>query len=73
MKIAIFIILYLVGVISVGVHYYKSFKTKNIEKKIRDDDWLLILPLSIFFPVTYLLGLLMIIIEKIGDKLCKDH
>ncbi len=73
MKTAFFIILYIEGVISVGVYYYKSLKTKSLTKRLDSIDWLFILLLSIFFPITYLLGILMIIIEKIGDKLCKDH
>ena len=73
MKIAFCIILYIAGVILAGSHYYKWCKTKSISKTVYDTDWFFILPLSIFFPITYLLGLLMIIIEKIGGKLCKDH
>lgn len=73
MKIAIFIILYIVGVISTGVYYYKKLKTETLTRSVGDITLLFISLLSIFFPITYLLGLLMIIIEKIGDKLCKDH
>lgn len=73
MKIAIFIILYIVGVISVGVYMYKKLKTGTLAKRVDGTDLLIIVLLSIFFPITYILGVLMIVIEKIGDKLCKDH
>lgn len=70
---AIFIILYIVGVISVGVYLYKTLKTKTLAKSVDNKKLLTIALLSIFFPIMCLLGLLMIIIEKIGDKLCKDQ
>lgn len=68
---AIFIIFYIIGVISVGVYFYKSFKTKL--SRIEGIYWFCILLLAIFFPITFILGWLMIIIEKIGDKLCKNQ
>ena len=73
MKIAIFIILYLVGVIYIGAYFYKEIKTETPEKRVSDTDRAFILLLSIFFPIIYILGILMMIIEKIGDKLCKDQ
>ncbi len=73
MKIAFFIILYIGGVISVGVYFYKKLKTETITKSVSNEEMVIILLLSLFFPITYLFGLLMVIIEKIGDRLCKDH
>lgn len=73
MKIAIFIILYIVGIISVGVYFYKRQKTETLAKRVDGTNLLIIVLLSIFFPITYILGVLMIVIEKIGDKLCKDQ
>lgn len=73
MKIAIFIILYIIGVISSGVCLYKELKTKSLVKKVETREQLFIVLISLVFPITYLLGVLMIIIGKIGDKLCKDQ
>ena len=73
MKIAILIIFYIVGVIATGVYFYKKIKAENIIHIVDDADLGIIVLLSIFFPIIYLIGLLMIIIKKIGDKLCKNQ
>lgn len=73
MKIVIFIILYIIGVILTGVFFYKKQKTETLAKRVDNTKLLIITLFSIFFPIVYLLGLLMIIIEKIGDKLYKDQ
>lgn len=70
MKTLIFIILYIVGIISLGVYLYKKTKTETLAKSVGNFDLLVIAILSIIFPIVYLLSLIMIIIEKIGDKLC---
>lgn len=73
MKIAIFIILYVVGVILTGTYFYKRHKTESLVKSVDEVDLLFIVIISMVFPITYLLGLLMIIIKMIGEKQCKDQ
>ena len=73
MKIAILIILYITGVISIGVYLYKRHKSENYNHIVDETELFMIMFISLFFPIFYIFGLLMIIIKKIGDKLCKDR
>ena len=73
MIVAIFIILYMVVATLVGIYMYRKLENECLAKRVDDTELFFISLFAIFFPITYIVGWLMIIIEKIGGKKCKDQ